>query len=792
MDCNGIRRTAWILFLLSLPVLLPVLSQAQVTPLPPPIYNIGIVTDGDTPHDRTLVARFTQEIKVLAQGDFIPRFPKPLVLSGGDSTEGVRTALRKLMGAHDVDLVLALGPIASRQAYLSGKLSKPVIAPFLSGSLARQKQLLPETGGPVVAISATPSFDQLLLTLKRVVDFSCLDVVMDRRDLEGIPEVSREARRLGNEFTMEVNLVPAWNSAEELIEALPQGKCAVMIGSMYHLDDQEKQRFIDALIQRRLPSFSYIDRTLVDMGVLATDAAADQIEKLARRAAVAVEDVLLGDKPASEVIPFARGSELTINMATARAIDIYPSLAVMTAATLLHEEQKSVKRRLTLLQAVQEALQVNLDLLSAQQEVEAGKHAVGEARSRLLPQVGAGTGLRAIDQDRAALGFGASPERTWTGYLTGSQQIYSESAWSGYQVEQHLQSGREQALEAVRLDIIHQAAVAYLNVLRAKTIEGLYKNNLKLTRANLERARIRMSTGVAGPDEVYRWETKYANDTISVLDQESATMDAMEALNRILNRPLQERFVAEEVDLSDPLLVMGDKLFFRLLSNPRSFSAFRHAALAEAKNNRPELKAIDAAIMALERQRRAARRAFWVPDVTVEGKVEQYFSYDGSGQRDAYEDGLDDTDWTLGVYARIPLYEGGRKSATLSRTQAELSRLRIDREAIEQRVFQDMLSALNRTRSSYPGISLSREAAEAARRNLKLITDSYTEGIKSIIELLDAQNQALAADQTAANAVYDFLIDFMGVQRAMGEFILFQPEERRKQWLQRVVTSSAK
>ncbi|MBW2683278.1 MAG: TolC family protein, partial [Deltaproteobacteria bacterium] len=70
-------------------------------------------------------------------------------------------------------------------------------------------------------------------------------------------------------------------------------------------------------------------------------------------------------------------------------------------------------------------------------------------------------------------------------------------------------------------------------------------------------------------------------------------------------------------------------------------------------------------------------------------------------------------------------------------------------------------------------------------RNLKLITDSYIQGLKSIIELLDAQNQALSADQAAANAVYDFLVDLMGVQRAMGMFVLFEPEEERNAWIER-------
>jgi outer membrane protein TolC len=83
---------------------------------------------------------------------------------------------------------------------------------------------------------------------------------------------------------------------------------------------------------------------------------------------------------------------------------------------------------------------------------------------------------------------------------------------------------------------------------------------------------------------------------------------------------------------------------------------------------------------------------------------------------------------------------------------------------------------------SFPAISLSREAAEAARRNLQLVTDSYVQRIKSIIDLLDAQSQSLTSELDAANAAYNFLIDQMGLQRAMGAFITFMPEEQKKQW----------
>jgi outer membrane protein TolC len=223
------------------------------------------------------------------------------------------------------------------------------------------------------------------------------------------------------------------------------------------------------------------------------------------------------------------------------------------------------------------------------------------------------------------------------------------------------------------------------------------------------------------------------------------------------------------------------------MNNPRNLQQFRNFAVNESLALRTELKSVDAAIAAKKRLKTAAGRSFWLPEITVEGNVDQYFAEDGSGQRGDFQDGLDDTDWQVGVYARLPLFEGGRKSGELNRLRQELMRLKIERRALAERIGQQMLSALNRTRASYPGISLSREAADSAQRNLVLITDSYVQGIKSIIDLLDAQNQALTADQAAANAVYNFLVDLMGVQRAMGEFVIFLPQDQRRAWRDRVM-----
>ena len=48
-----------------------------------------------------------------------------------------------------------------------------------------------------------------------------------------------------------------------------------------------------------------------------------------------------------------------------------------------------------------------------------------------------------------------------------------------------------------------------------------------------------------------------------------------------------------------------------------------------------------------------------------------------------------------------------------------------------------------------------------------------------MLSLLDAQNAALHVDQVAANAYYDFLSNYISLERAIGEFdVLLRPDER--------------
>ena len=207
----------------------------------------------------------------------------------------------------------------------------------------------------------------------------------------------------------------------------------------------------------------------------------------------------------------------------------------------------------------------------------------------------------------------------------------------------------------------------------------------------------------------------------------------------------------------------------------------------------PELQRIDRAIDAQERIRLAARRSFWTPEVSLRADISQHFYEGGAGVDSPFTGSLpieipqsNDTDWSVGLNLALPLFTSGARRAELEQANEELAQLHIERKALSDRFEQRIRSALQRARASQTIIRLSAQGATAARKNLDLVTDAYSRGLVSVVELIDAQNAALVADSVAASSVYDFFIDLMETQRAVGRFDFFLGPQQREDWFGRL------
>ncbi len=762
---------------------------------PLPTVRIGVILDGPWEGNQTLLGYFKTEIAELTAGEFAVSFPADLTLTGDWSMEGVRRAGDRLLKDPRVDQILAIGVLTSHDMALRGPLSKPVIATF---TVDRDIQGFPLQNGASgvrnLSYLAPPSpVTRDLHAFRELLPFHRLAVLVHRPFLQAIPALTENLEREMAAQGVRVVIMPVERSAEEALQALPPDIDAVYVTPLLRLPPIEFRHLVAGLIEKRLPSFSYFGRGEVQQGILAGAAPLSDFPRLARRAALHVQSILLGEEAGSLPVLFSQEGQLVINMATARAIGFSPGWDLLIEADLLAEEVGGAARCLSLRGAVREAAAVNLELAAADRQVAAGLEEIRKARAALFPQLFLSAEGLAIDRGRAEESFGTRAERTLQGSLLLEQSLYSEQRHTRFAVEKNRQEARVQEQQQLRLDIIQQAATAYLNVLRAKTLQAVQKNNLRVTRSNLDLARMRRKVGFSGPAEVYRWESQLAQDRKAVIDADTSRSLAEMALNRILQRPAEEAFITTEVGPSDPDLLIGDPRLGSFLENPATFANFRDFMVAEGQATVPELQRIEAAIAAARRVQKAARRSFWVPELTFQAGLTQILNEEGEGTDSPFNGLLpvevpeaDDTRWNLGINLTLPLFTGGGRRAELGRASEELARLRLERQVLADLIEQRIRSALQQARASHSGIRLSREGAEAARKNLELVTDAYSRGVVAITELLDAQNAALATDQAAANAVYDFFIDLMEVQRSVGGFDFFMSDEEKDRWFERL------
>jgi outer membrane protein TolC len=138
------------------------------------------------------------------------------------------------------------------------------------------------------------------------------------------------------------------------------------------------------------------------------------------------------------------------------------------------------------------------------------------------------------------------------------------------------------------------------------------------------------------------------------------------------------------------------------------------------------------------------------------------------------------------VQFSLPIFTSGERFAQVAQARETVEQFRTERAAAVQRIEFAIRFSLQTTSASYGSIRLSREGADAAQENLELVTDAYSRGALDIIQLLDAQNSARNATLAAENSVYNFLIDFMNVQRSIGSFDIFLSAEEREGWFEQL------
>ena len=135
---------------------------------------------------------------------------------------------------------------------------------------------------------------------------------------------------------------------------------------------------------------------------------------------------------------------------------------------------------------------------------------------------------------------------------------------------------------------------------------------------------------------------------------------------------------------------------------------------------------------------------------------------------------FNETEWRVRGQLTFPVFPGGTKFAGLEQARAAVDSLHTERRATAQSLEQTIRAAFAQATGSFESIGFAHREVAAAGENFELVDQSYILGIDAILDLLDAQDQLLAAHLTLNNATYGFLEDRVAAECAISFYAFIQ------------------
>lgn len=398
----------------------------------------------------------------------------------------------------------------------------------------------------------------------------------------------------------------------------------------------------------------------------------------------------------------------------------------------------------TLQDALAQTYRSNPDLLAARATLRAADQGVPIERADGLPSISS-TGR--FNEFLYESGDAPGPERQFSGQVSLGVPIY---AGGGIR---NAVRGAERRVLASRADlrgaesaIFSQVVATYMDVIRQEAIVGLSANNVQVLTINLEASSDRYEIGDLTRTDVAQSEARLALARGSLRAAQANLVSARENYIALVGD------APDDLQPPPPLPGLPDDVGI---------------AVQTALGNNPDLQA------AVERAAAAGH------DIKVAGstrlpRIEITTSADYSEFLNSLPPSLaavtrnSSSAVTAGVRMTIPIYQAGRPTALQRRAQANASAALERTVAVERGLIAQVRSAYSSWQAADAIIASTQTATAAAELSLEGVRAENTVGNRSILEILDAQQELLGAQVQLVTARRNAYVAGFSLLAAMG------------------------
>jgi len=400
----------------------------------------------------------------------------------------------------------------------------------------------------------------------------------------------------------------------------------------------------------------------------------------------------------------------------------------------------------TLQEALTRAYVSNPTLEAARASLRATDESVPIQRASGLPSADAsGTFTEFLKQNQASF---IAPQRSASASLNLAVPIYSGGAVrNGVRAaETRVEAGRAD-LRGTESSLFSQVVAAYMDVIANEALVGLRRNNVEVLTVNLQATSDRFQIGDLTRTDVAQSESRLALARGDLRAAEANLITARENYIAVVGD------APTDLQPPPPLPGLPDEV---------------EAAVGLALQNNPDL------IAATERAEAAGY------DIRVAGagrlpRVETfatggYQNYLGTLGSVPGAEGAEQvaTSAQAGLRLSLPLFQGGRVAAQQRQAQAQASAALEQVVSAERNVIAQVRAAYSSWRASLAIIASSQTAVEAAELSLEGVRAENTVGNRTILDILNAQQELLAAEVQLVTARRNAYVAGFSLLAAMG------------------------
>jgi outer membrane protein TolC len=301
---------------------------------------------------------------------------------------------------------------------------------------------------------------------------------------------------------------------------------------------------------------------------------------------------------------------------------------------------------------------------------------------------------------------------------------------------------RENEIEIYKRDLVREIKQAYYTILLSNKAIGIYESALAVVKENLRTNQSMLSNGKGLPAYVSRAESEVKQVETQLLNASNEKQKAIAWFNSLLNRPMQENVLLDEI----PLSAAASTALQQFVDNVNAREELKSLTIA---------KDINYKVLAMNKSFHTPKLNAFVDlaaqDFDFRVKSNSFF-------------------YIAGLQLNIPIFSGNRNLYKIQQSELDIKSIELTEKNTRNQLELAAFNSKSNARNNYNTYQSAEKQEESAVQYFKLIDRGYREGVNSFIEMLDARNQLTQSQLQKEVNRYRFLASLADYERQTSSY----------------------